>query len=894
MIFVAPWVLAGLAALPLLWWLLRVTPPAPKSEHFPAVRFLVGLNATEETPARTPWWLMALRLLAATLVITALARPVLDAGIALPGKGPVLLVLDNGWAAADDWARRKDAAGALLDRVERANRKAALLLTAQEGSGAPITVSATMPVADVRARLAALQPQPWPSDREAAADAMADWRDRLDASVIYVPDGLTDGDGFDRFANAMRAMGPVTELCCDIASAPLLMPPVSEADRLIVRVARIPRAVETKASVLAQSGDGRTLARADIAIPAGAAEASGPILLPPELRNRLTRLVLEGPPGAGSIVLLDERWRRRPVGLLSGDLSTADTPFTGSIYFLKRALEPFTELREGNATTLLKRDISVLILADRPLTSGPERDALDAWVRKGGLLIRFAGPRTAEAATNDTDTLLPAKLLAGDRQLGGAMSWSQPARLAPFAATSPFAGLAVPDEVKVTRQVLAEPTADLASRTWATLKDGTPLVTEIPDGAGRVVLFHVTANADWSNLPMSGLFVDMLRRLVDLSVGVASTPGSSTLAPVETLDGFGTLGPPQSAAIGLQADKFASTPVSPRHPPGLYGPESGRQVLNLAARIAAPDAAPPVAGATLETLQGSVRARALGPPLLAFAVALLCVDMVLSLGLRGLLLARVAATVALLLLTIPSARALEASSSPATDTRLGYILSGDSTLDGIAKAGLEGLSEYVNHRTAATLFEPDAVQPGETDLSLYPLLYWPIAADAPDLTAAQITALNDYMSRGGIILIDTRDSGSGAGFAPGTEDALQRLGHALNIPPLAPLTSEHVLSRAFYLLSDFPGRFTGDTVWVQRDQDRSNDSVSPVIIGGNDWAAAWAIGPEGDNPYAVLPGGQRQRILAYRFGVNLVMYALTGNYKGDQVHVPAILQRLGQ
>ena len=114
MIFVAPWVLSGLLALPLLWWLLRVTPPAPRSEIFPAVRFLLGLNATEETPARTPWWLMALRLLAAGLVIVALARPVLDAGTALAGKGPVLLVVDNGWASANDWVRRKEAAGALL------------------------------------------------------------------------------------------------------------------------------------------------------------------------------------------------------------------------------------------------------------------------------------------------------------------------------------------------------------------------------------------------------------------------------------------------------------------------------------------------------------------------------------------------------------------------------------------------------------------------------------------------------------------------------------------------------------------------------------------------------------------------------------------------------------
>ena len=895
MIFVAPWVLVGLLALPLLWWLLRVTPPAPRSEVFPAVRFLLGLNATEETPARTPWWLLALRLLAAGLVIVALARPVIDAGSALAGRGPVLLVIDNGWASANDWVRRKEAAGALLDRAERAGRKAALLTTARDGSGAAITVSASMPVTELRARLAALQPQPWPSDRAAAAEAIGAWRDHAGGSVIYVPDGLTDGADFDRFAAALRGVGPVTEICCDTASAPLLLAPTSEADRLVAHLAQVPRAAPTQASVLAQSGDGRTLARTEISIPAGASVGSGPITLPPEVRNRLTRLVLEGPPSVGSVVLLDERWRRRPVGLLSGDLAAADTPFTGSIYFLKRALEPFTELREGNAATLLKRDISVLVLADKPLPAGPERDALEAWVRKGGLLIRFAGPRTAEAATNDTDTLLPVRLLAGDRQLGGAMSWSQPAGLAPFPTSSPFAGLAAGDDIKVTRQVLAEPSADLAGRTWAALRDGTPLVTEMPLGAGRVVLFHVTANADWSNLPLSGVFVDMLRRLVELSVGVAGNPGSATLAPAETLDGFGVLSQPPSAATGLRADKFAATAVSPRHPPGLYGPENGRQVLNLANRIAAPEAAPPIAGATLETVRGSARERAVGPPMLALAILLLCVDMLISLGLRGLLRARLSATAAaLLLLMVPAAHALDSSPNPAIDTRLGYIVSGDTQVDSIAKAGLEGLSEYVNARTAATLYEPDAVQPGKTDLSLYPLLYWPITADAADLTSAQATALNDYMSRGGIILIDTRDSGSGAGFAPGTEDALKRIAHSLIIPPLAPLSGEHVLSRAFYLLSDFPGRFTGDTVWVQRDQDRTNDSVSPVIIGGNDWAAAWAMNPDGSNPYAVIPGGQRQRILAYRFGVNLVMYALTGNYKGDQVHVPAILQRLGQ
>lgn len=896
MIFVAPWVLIALAALPLLWWLLRVTPPAPRSEAFPAIRLLLGLNATEETPARTPWWLLAMRLLAATLVIVALARPVISAGTGFAGHGPMLLVIDNGWASAADWPKRMQAANMMLDRAARAGQQAALLATAPDQTGAAPAPTPVLPVPDLRARLAALQPEPWPPDRAEASAALRRWKHPTTV-VAYVSDGLTDGPAFSDFASALSAAGPVTEVCCARTPARLLLPPASRADRLVVRVAQAPQPTPGHAIVLAQTGDGRTLARSSVALQAGASMGTAEIALPTEVRNQLARLVLAGPPSAGSVVLLDERWRRRPVGLVAGDLVTADTPFLGSLYFLQRALAPYAELRQGTTASLLQGDLSVLILADRPLAAGPERDAIQHWVEKGGMLVRFAGPRTADQPEGETDPLVPVKLLHGDRDLGGAMSWGRPEGLAAFPANSPFAGLAVPHDVTVTRQVLAEPSVDLSSHTWATLADGTPLVTETRLGAGRIVLFHVTANADWSNLPLSGLFVEMLRRLVALSVGVAPVEGRQMLAPVETLDGFGVLSAPPQAATGLEADAFGVTPVSPRHPPGLYGPENNRRALNLGAATAPPEAAPPVPGARVEPLSAAVPERELGPPLLAFAILLLAADMLIGLGLRGLMRARAAGAAVLLVMLVsaPAAHAaLDTGVFPALEARLGYIVTGDATVDGISKAGLEGLSEFVNDRTAAHLAEPDAVTPGVTDLSFYPLLYWPITADAPTLTPKQAAALNEYMARGGIILIDTRDSGSGAGFAPGTGAALKRAARGLEIPPLAPLTTDHVIARAFYLMRDFPGRYDGSTVWVQRGGDPTNDSVSPVIIGGNDWAAAWAVDADGHYPYAVIPGGMRQRVLAYRFGVNVVMYALTGNYKGDQVHVPAILERLGQ
>ena len=338
-------------------------------------------------------------------------------------------------------------------------------------------------MADLRARVAALHPEAWPPDRAAAAKALLVWH-QPDAAVVYLGDGLTHGGDFTQFAAALGEAGKVTELRSEAAPARLLLPPENEADRLVARVAQAPQPLASKSVVLAQSGDGRTLARATLDLPAGASRASAAIVLPPELRNRLSRLVLEGPPTAASVVLLDERWRRRPVGILAGDLATADTPFAGPLYYLHRALAPFTEVREADLATLLQRELSVLILADRPLPAGAERDALTKWVEQGGLLIRFAGPRTAEQPLGETDPLMPVKLLSGDRQLGGALSWAEPAGVAQFSASSPFAGLTVPDEVKVNRQVLAEPSADLTSHTWATLADGTPLVTQIDRGRG--------------------------------------------------------------------------------------------------------------------------------------------------------------------------------------------------------------------------------------------------------------------------------------------------------------------------------------------------------------------------------------------------------------------------
>jgi hypothetical protein len=894
--FTRPALLFALLVLPALWWLLRVTPPAPRRQEFPAIRLLRGLVAASRTAARTPLWLLALRLLAGALVIAALAGPVLRAPQAAGGAGDLLLVIDDGWASAASWPARMSAASAAVDRAAANGRNIALLATAPGEDGAPPALSVAMPASEMRARLAALRPKPWPVDRAAAAGQLAR---ASAASVVYIADGVGDDPAF---RDALARLGKVEEFRAP--DPPLLIgPPHFAGGELVATLRSTKYSAERSVFVLAQGNDGRTFARTALDLPAEAAETQARLDLPPELANTLTRLVLEAPPSAAGVWLLDETNRRRPVGLLRA-AAGGDAPLIGPLYYVRRALEPTAELREGDLHTLLSRELSVLIVADQAIADPGDIKLLDDFLAKGGTLIRFAGPDLAA----HPDALLPVTLLDSDRQLGGAMSWAKPPGLAAFDPASPFAGLAVPGDVHVTRQVLATPASVLpgaandaqggaqgGARVWARLADGTPLVTEAARGNGRIVLFHVTANADWSDLPLSGLFVDLLNRLVGLAQGVAPEDGAQarqSLPPQQTLDGFGQLGPPSAAALAIGAAELTA-PASARHPPGFYGQGSARRAFNLGGGVGPLVAAPPVPGASVAALSGIGRETDLSPWPMAAALALLAVDMLIALTLRGLLRRAATAAVLGLLLGPVAAHAQSEPSNPALATRLAYIVTDDAR-DAVSRAGLQGLSDYVNRRTNAELAQPDAVVPGRDELGFYPLLYWPIAASDPTPDAAWAKALDDYMENGGIVVIDTRDAGSGEGFAPGASAALERIGQALNVPRLTPLTPEHVLAHAFYLLREFPGRYDGGTVWVQRDQDRTNDSVSPVIIGGNDWAAAWATDSQGRNPYATIPGGVRQRVLAYRFGVNLVMYALTGNYKGDQVHVPALLERLGQ
>ncbi len=911
--FTAPWVLLALGLLPVLWFILRAIPPAPVRRMFPGVILLLGLQDEDSVTDRTPWWLLLLRMFALAAVIFGLAGPVLNPEQKQSGNGPLLIVMDATWASASDWEARRTMVSALLDEAAREGRPVALQrLTAMQ--------ELQFRQADTwKAGLAGVVPMPWVMDAETAvqfSDSLGDTR----FDTIWLSDGV-ERSGREALVKAFQARGELRVVQTGLGVIGLEAARYDDGQIVLAAQrtqAGLARDVMVHAIGPDPAGAERVLATLPLQFEAGQSRAENALVLPSELRARLSRFEVQGVRSAGAVSLSDDSLRRREVALIAGREDREGLQLLSPLHYLRQALEPSADIFDGSLGDVLPANPDVIVLADVAVLSEGEQSAVIDWLNQGGLLLRFAGPRLAasEISRSEEDPLLPVRLRAGGRSVGGAMSWGEPKSLAPFPVDSPFYGLQVPDEVTVTAQVVAQPDPTLADRVIASLSDGTPLVTRKAVGEGQVVLVHVTANAEWSGLPLSGLFVQMLDRLAVLSateMDNAERLAGTTWQPVKVLDGFGRLQDGQTLQ-GIAGEQVLENPLGADMQPGLYRGSDRLLALNVMRPDTVLEAVRWPSDVPVEGLRGAI-SRDLSGILLAVALVLLAVDVLASLAVSGRLWrARGVATVlAVMLMVLPEAPLLAQSSAledleHAREVVLAHVITGDRLIDETALAGMRGLSDVLYFRTSIEPAAPVSVDLERDELAFFPILYWPITPDQPTPSREAYCKLNTYLRSGGMILFDTRDADV-AGFGASSPNGrkLQKLAAGLDIPPLDPLPEDHVLTRTFYLLQDFPGRYVSRDVWVEAapvDAERIdgmpfrnlNDGVTPVVIGGNDWAAAWATDERGTPLYPVGRGraGERQRELSYRFGVNVLMHVLTGNYKSDQVHVPALLDRLGQ
>ncbi|MEM8972458.1 MAG: BatA domain-containing protein, partial [Pseudomonadota bacterium] len=427
--FLSPWLLTGLIALPIIYWLLRTVPPRPKQIAFPPTRILVGLENREKTPDKTPWWLMLIRLLAAALIIFALAEPILNPNRTanFTGNGPVVAVIDNGWSSGANWPERVRMLERVIDQAERQNRSVVVLASAESERG-PLRIEAPN---DARTRAAGLLPRPYAPNREAALTRLKELVGRAPgASVVWLSDGVDHGKA-SAFASGLESLQAAQFMVVEVsqsASPVGLAARIGDGGKLRVNLVR-PFGGNRQANIMALSARGEALSEARFQMAPGETRKFIDIELPLELRNQVSRVAVVSERSAGAVHLLDAGTKWSRVALFSGTERDRDQPLLGPLYYVRKAMAPYSEVVEHQTSNLaegvdriLKRRPSMMILTDVGTIADETAENLRKWVQAGGVLVRFAGPRLEKGG----DDLLPVELRAGGRTLGGALSWSTP------------------------------------------------------------------------------------------------------------------------------------------------------------------------------------------------------------------------------------------------------------------------------------------------------------------------------------------------------------------------------------------------------------------------------------------------------------------------------------
>ena len=412
LIFAAPAVLATLVGLGALYFLLRVTPPAPRRIVFPPLRLLIGLTSNETEPARTPWPILALRMAVAALIILAMAQPLWKSPASLAGSGPLLVVIDDGWAAAPTFDKRVAFARERMDAAARSGRIVAVKPVSEGARDI-----APLDAAGIEGRLRSLAPVPYAPARMDSIPAIEQFLAREPKTeVLWIADGVELG-GAGGFAARLAALSQSVEVVTDGTGARAVAGVENEAGALTARLVRSDERAPRGGSVRALDARGREIARAPFDF-GSSLVATTRFELPVELRNEAAEVAIEGERSAGATWLVDDRSRRRRVAVASGASADIAQPLLAPSYYLRRALEPFADVSESHdasrdpIVSLLAEGPSILALADMSVAPGPEHDAIEKFLDKGGVLLRFAGGRLAAG----DDDLIPTELRRGGRQ----------------------------------------------------------------------------------------------------------------------------------------------------------------------------------------------------------------------------------------------------------------------------------------------------------------------------------------------------------------------------------------------------------------------------------------------------------------------------------------------
>ncbi|HEY0900728.1 MAG TPA: BatA domain-containing protein, partial [Micavibrio sp.] len=487
----SPWMLLAIPATAALWWLMKSTPRKPVQHIVPHIKLLYKLASREQTPRRVPWWQYAAVATAVAGTTAALTQPRYNPEAPLTGAGPVMLVVDNDWAGARDWKSRQEQMQQMIDRADKAGRAVIIVPTAAPADGTAVRVHGPMPASTARNMARTMAAQSWPVNYQATLKALQQQNKSAPGTVVWLSNGL-DHQDTKTLATTLQTFGTLSVYEDDPAKAPYLLgaPDTTQAD-LSIPVNRVPQDKPEKLVLVAQDEKGMVQGHSEMSFKAGEAQAIATFKMPKEARNAVTRVAIAQHDHIGGQLLVDERFRRRSVGIIENSHDSSSDPLTDENHYLTQALSPAADIKTGAADHLLENKLAVLVMGDSATVTQAQKTRIDKWVREeGGTLIRFAGPRLAQAISEGVDDALLPQPMSQTRTLGNQTTGADVGRIKAFAPSSPFKNIAPAPEVQITQQILPRAGAADTVKVWAQLEDQTPLVSARASGKGQIIFVH--------------------------------------------------------------------------------------------------------------------------------------------------------------------------------------------------------------------------------------------------------------------------------------------------------------------------------------------------------------------------------------------------------------------
>ena len=883
---------SGLLTLPIIFLLIKYYPPKPKKRSYSSFFLLKNIINKNVTKKKFPLWLLIFRLLICFFIIFFFSDPYFKKEEKTTDYDNYIIISDNSWSKASNWEYYKDIIKEISLEAENNNKKMHLYLSSLENIFDPVIFSSQNQILEY------LTKNP-PSAKQISRENINEIlkiNNYFKMSKVFFIFSNYDSNSKKAQAETLRLIAennPATIIINPIEKITYLDEVLVNNEKLEIKVKRVGLYNNQDFTIKIYDNNERILFKKKYYFKKDVDEFKLVESFPVETINQFFKIKILNESHAGAHYYLDDYKKSLSIGIVAENDSFLEKPLLSPIYYLKKSLDKDHVIHISTVSKLIDNNKSIIFLPSDSKLEKSDIQKLKNWIKGGGALIKFSDKKALSQKNLYFDDRAYYQSL---REFSTDFSIQNNLSINNFKKDSIFNNLKIPKDLIFEKQLIIDGFNSNIS-ILASLEDQSPLISMKNLGAGKVILFHITSNNEWSNLPLSNLFKEMISRLLFIPK-LQINKSNKELTVQSVINSFGELAEPFKNYT-LQ-NNFGNGDIYPssRSPAGIYENKSFSVALNLSTNLNTETFLSD--GEEKIMIKNSYEKNIfkLKKLILALIFIMFFIDMIISILMKKNLLTNnkfknlnlVSLICIIFIISIGQKKSY--ADENYNGIYLAYVKSEDRLLNQIAYSGLEKLKEYLIERTSIS---PKGVKEVdlETDkLFYYPLVYWQISQNIPTLDNETSKKIKNYFKTGGIILFDFIDLSKSFYGGKDQLEIFKSFFSDLGIDSLQQLNKGHTLTRSYYLLNRFPGRFDNKILLIDTENLDNKDGVSSAIVGLNHWIGAWAVDKNNYPLYQTVPGGDRQRELAFRFGINLIMYALTGNYKSDQIHNKSILKRL--